>query len=49
MLIFMEEGVMDKEYGKVIRNDIEVFKGLFKKWVHTFEKDEFIDDRGLFV
>ena len=45
----MEEGVIDKEYGKVIRNEIDVFKDLFRKWVSTFEKDEFTDEWGLFI
>lgn len=49
MLLFMEEGVIDKEYGKIIRKEIDVFKGLFRKWVNTFEKDEFTDEWGLFV
>ena len=49
MLVFMEEGVIDKEYGKVIRNEIDVFKDLFRKWVSTFEKDEFTDEWGLFI
>lgn len=49
MLLFMEEGVIDKEYGMIIRKEIDVFKSLFIKWVSTFEKDEFTDDWGLFV
>ena len=49
MLLFMEEGVIDKEYGKIIRKEIDVFKDLFRKWVSTFEKDEFTDEWGLFV
>ncbi len=49
MLVFMSEGEMDKKYGEIIRNEIDVFKVLFKKWVNTFEKDEFTDEWGLFV
>ncbi len=49
MLIFMSEGDMDKEYGLLIRNEIEDFKKLFKVWVETFERDEFTDEWGLFV
>ena len=49
MLLFMEEGVIDKEYGKIIRKEIDAFKDLFRKWVSTFEKDEFTDEWGLFV
>jgi hypothetical protein len=49
MLLFMEEGVIDKDYGKIIRKEIDVFKDLFRKWVSTFEKDEFTDEWGLFI
>ena len=49
MLVFMAEDVIEKEYGEVIRNEIEIFKDLFRKWVSTFEKDEFTDDWGLFL
>ena len=45
----MADGAVDKKYGEIIRNEIEIFKSLFKKWVNTFEKDEFIDEWGLFV
>ena len=49
MLMFMAENVIEKEYGEIIRHEIEVFKELFRKWVSTFEKDEFTDEWGLFV
>lgn len=49
MLVFMSEGEIDKEYGEIIRNEIEIFKELFRKWVNTFEKDEFTDEWGLFI
>ena len=49
MLLFMEEGVIDKEYGKIIRQEIDVFRKLFKNWVSTFQKDEFTDEWGLFI
>ena len=49
MLLFMSEGVIEKEYGEVIRKEIDVFKELFRQWVATFEKDEFTDEWGLFV
>jgi hypothetical protein len=43
------QGEVEEEYGEAIRNEIDVFRELFKKWVNTFEKDEFADDWGLFV
>lgn len=49
MLLFMSEGVIEEEYGEIIRKEIDVFKELFQQWVSTFEKDEFVDDWGLFV
>jgi hypothetical protein len=49
MLLFMAEGVITEEYGRIIRSEIEEFKSLFRKWVNTFEKDEFTDEWGLFV
>lgn len=49
MLVFMAEGIIEKEYGEIIRKEIDVFKEIFRKWVRTFEKDEFTDEWGLFV
>ncbi len=49
MLLLMGEGIVEKEYGDIIRNEIEIFKELFRQWVNTFEKDEFTDEWGLFV
>lgn len=43
------EGELDEEYGETIRNEIDVFRELFRKWVSTFEKDEFTDDWGLYI
>lgn len=43
------QGELDEEHGETIRDEIDVFRELFKKWVNTFEKDEFIDDWGLFI
>lgn len=49
MLVFISEGDIDKEYGMLIRKEIEEFKKLFKIWVNSFERDEFTDEWGLFV
>ena len=49
MLTLMAEDVIEKAHGKVIRNEIDKFRELFKYWVSTFEKDEFEDEWGLFV
>jgi hypothetical protein len=46
---FMLDGMMEPQHRQVIRDEIDNFKELFKSWVHTFEKDEFEDDWGLFV
>jgi hypothetical protein len=47
--LFIAEGVITEEYGRIIRSEIEEFKNLFRNWVNTFEKDEFTDEWGLFV
>ena len=49
MLTMMSEGVIEEEYGKIIRNEIDKFRELFKAWVATFQKDEYEDEWGLFV
>ncbi|MDQ2751557.1 MAG: hypothetical protein M3R72_00875 [Bacteroidota bacterium] len=46
---FIEEELMSEEYSKVIRDEIDKFKELFKQWVASFEKDEFEDEWGLFL
>lgn len=49
MLTMMSEEVIEEEYGRIIRNEIDKFRELFKTWVGTFQKDEFEDEWGLFV
>jgi hypothetical protein len=49
MLIMMSEEVIEEEYGKIIRNEIDRFRELFKAWVATFQKDEYGDEWGLFI
>lgn len=49
MLTTMSEGVIEEAYGKIIRNEIDKFRELFKAWVATFQKDEYEDEWGLFV
>jgi len=46
---FIEDELMEDQYWLVIRNEIDIFRGLFKQWVATFEKDEYEDEWGLFV
>jgi hypothetical protein len=48
ILSMMIEGVVEEAHGKVIREEINKFRVLFKEWVDTFEKDEFADEWGLF-
>jgi hypothetical protein len=49
VLNLMMEGEVDEEYGEIIRNEIDTFRGMFIKWVNTFQKDEYTDDWGLYV
>lgn len=49
MLTMMAEEVIEEEYGNIIRSEIDKFRELFKKWVSTFQKDEYEDKWGLFV
>jgi len=49
MLGFKAEGVIDETYCKIIRDEIDVFRGLFKEWIATFTKDDYEDEWGLFI
>lgn len=49
MLLMMEENMIEKKHGEIIREEINKFRGLFKQWVSTFVKDEFEDEWGLFI
>ena len=49
MLTIMSEEIMEEEYGRIIRSEIDKFRELFKIWVSTFQKDEYEDEWGLFV
>lgn len=49
ILYMMVEGEVDEEHGHIIRDEIDVFRDLFRFWVSTFEKDGFADDWGLFA
>jgi hypothetical protein len=49
VLGMMIETVIDEEHGNVIRDEIDVFRDLFKQWVGTFQKDEYEDEWGLFI
>ncbi len=46
---FIAEELISEEYNKVVRNEIDKFRELFKQWVASFEKDEYEDEWGLFV
>lgn len=41
-------GIADEEHCEVIEDAMDEFRVLFKKWVATFQPDEFNDDWGLF-
>ncbi len=49
MLGFRAEGLIDETYCKIIRDEIDAFRGLYKEWIATFVKDEYEDEWGLFV
>jgi hypothetical protein len=49
LLMFAEEDDTEEIYITVVRNEIDAFRKLFIAWVHSFEKDEFEDEWGLFV
>jgi hypothetical protein len=49
LLLFIEDAEVDESYIHVVRNEIAEFRKLFIEWVTTFEKDEFVDEWGLFV
>ncbi len=49
MLTLIAEKVVEEDYGRIIRSEIDKFRELFKIWVSTFQKDEFQDEWGLFI
>lgn len=48
LLVFEDENILDKNYCNIIRDEIDIFRSLFKEWIATFIKDEFEDEWGLF-
>lgn len=48
MLTMIAEGAIEEAHGRVIREEIDKFRMLFRHWVSTFERDEFEDEWGLF-
>ena len=49
MLGMSVEDEIEDNYCRVIRDEIDNFRELFKQWIATFKKDEFEDEWGLFV
>jgi len=49
ILSFAIQQTADADHVNVVRAEIDKFRELFKAWVNTFEKDEFVDEWGLFV
>ena len=49
LLTLMIENVIEESYVRAIRSEIDSFRELFKQWVATFQKDEYIDEWGLFI
>lgn len=46
---FMYDGLMEEQHRQIIRDEVDKFRELFKKWVSTFEKDDCEDEWGLFT
>lgn len=42
-------GFIEEEHAQAVQADIDQFRLLFKRWINTFEKDEFEDEWGFFV
>ncbi|HEX5024503.1 MAG TPA: hypothetical protein VFV68_04490 [Agriterribacter sp.] len=42
-------GAGEERYAEAIGRDMDIFRELFKTWVATFIKDDYIDEWGLFV
>jgi hypothetical protein len=49
LLTLMIENVIEESYVRAIRSEIDTFRELIKQWVATFQKDEYIDEWGLFI
>lgn len=49
LLTLMIENVIEESYVRAIRSEIDEFRELFKQWVASFQKDEYIDEWGLFI
>ncbi len=45
---FIEDNLMEAEHSRIIRQEIDIFRDLFKQWVVSFERDEYEDEWGLF-
>lgn len=42
-------GAGEERYAEAIAGEMDIFRELFKTWVATFIKDDYIDEWGLFV
>lgn len=42
-------GAGEEKYAEAIEREMDIFRDLFKTWVHTFTKDDYEDEWGLFV
>ena len=45
---FIDDDLMEPEHRRIVRQEIDIFRDLFKKWVASFERDEYEDEWGLF-
>lgn len=49
ILAMADMGFIEAAHAAVVRADIDSFRLLFRKWIRTFEKDEYEDEWGFFV
>lgn len=49
ILLLSTDCIMEDNYAALIREELARFRELFRTWVNSFEKDEFIDEWGLFI
>lgn len=48
LLVLGANGGLDPSYVSIVRDEINTFRRYFKAWVATFERDEYVDEWGLF-
>lgn len=49
LLLLTEDSIIDQPYIQVLRSEINKFRKLYVEWISTFEKDDIVDEWGLFI